>query len=259
MFIPLDRFKIHLGLESATLTTADSERLTLALRAATEQIEQIAGRRFFPRYELIAHPITHPTDLLLNEDLIAIVSISNGDGIMIPSSAYEVEYGGVVRLKNGVVWHWSPNGDPRPIGVTGYWGWHPDPIRAFRSSGDTLTQNAGLSGTTLQVSNVNGTTPNGDQPRFRVGQLLRVQNEYMRVIGVNTTLNQLTVVRAVQGTIAQNQLAEAVIEVYQIPPHIELLILRWAGYLYQDGEGREAAGVPITLIREAESLARMRV
>ncbi|MCU0499121.1 MAG: hypothetical protein MUF87_17345 [Anaerolineae bacterium] len=259
MFIPIDRFKIYLGLESATLTTADSERLTLALRAATEQIQQIAGRRFFPRFEPIAHPITHPTELSLEDDLVSISSITQGDGTTVPPHDYEVEYGGIVRLKNGVVWRSNPNGDPRPITVTGYWGWHPDPLRLFRSSGDTLTQNAGLSGTILQVSNVNGTTPNGEQPRFRVGQLLRAQSEYLRLIGVNTTLNQLTVVRAVQGTSAQNQLAEGVIEVYQIPSQVEWLILRWANLLYKDGEGRDDGSIPLSLIREAESLARVRV
>ncbi|HEX2622034.1 MAG TPA: hypothetical protein VHL11_17880, partial [Phototrophicaceae bacterium] len=205
-YVPLDQLKALLGLEDAadTLTAADEERLKGALRAATAQVEQIAGRRFAPRIATIYHafdPHT-PTQLLLDDDLLQLLSITNGDGQEIAYENLEIIGNGIIRLRNGVTFNTGDDDLSKPIAVEAIWGWHDHPSEAWRLSGDEVAEVLDPPGIeTLSVNDADGIDPFGNTPRFCAGQLLRISLEFISIIGCNSEANSLSVVRGVLGSL----------------------------------------------------------
>jgi hypothetical protein len=206
-----------------------------------------------------------PDELLLDHDLMELESLTNGDGTTISSGDIEFVSGTVLRLRNGV--RFVRNADNRvlPLIIQGTWGWHEDWLRAWRNSGDAI--NGLLSPATTQtipVQDADGADTYGNAPRFRVGQLLRVNAEMMSLLAINTVNNTLTVQRAEQGTGIGTHPIGTAITIYNTPAHIERLIVRWAAWLYKSPEFSMGAGpfhatLPLMLIDEARELRRVRV
>src|SRR3954469_16248933 len=73
----LDQLRTRLGL--ATADTADDTRLLNVLQAAAAQIERATGRRFCPRQKAIQHNYSSNLELLLDDDLLELTSLTNGD------------------------------------------------------------------------------------------------------------------------------------------------------------------------------------
>jgi hypothetical protein len=259
--IPLDSLKTQLGLENATLTPADNDRLKTALTAATGQIEQITGRWIVPRRAIVNVGFDRPDELLLAQDLMELVSLTNGDGETISSEDIEFISPGVLRLLNGARFVEAGSGQAQPITLIGTWGWHDHWSEAWRQSGDSINGLLDPTGTpVIPVQDADGADPEGAAPRFKVGQLLRVNQEMMSVIGVNTGANTLTVLRGVQGTGTGVHAPGALITIYSPPAQVEMLILRWAMWLYKSPErGGAYSTIPLDLMDAARALRRVRV
>lgn len=147
--------------------------------------------------------------------------------------AYELQ-----GLRAGV-WIQGASGDPstdsQAIGVTGVWGYRKRyGSDAWRPSGDTLPSLLSSSATSITVSAVGGTQYDGSTPRFSPGQLLRLENEWLRVINVSAENNTLTVMRGVRGSTAAAHNSTTPIEIYYPEPEIVRACLRWVGLLYNN-------------------------
>jgi hypothetical protein len=259
----LHQFRQRLGL-SAT-DTADDTRLLAALQAASAQIEQAAGRRFAPRVATLEHDLNprHLDELILKDDLLQIETITNGDGssidtmdiITLPESSMDGPIS-VLRLVGGQVFTWDQT-PLRAVAISGIWGWHDRWSRAWRSSADTV-QNNPLNSTssTLTVSDADGADSYVIAPRFQVGQLLRIEDEYLRVLAVNTNTNVLTVLRGVNGSTAAVHNQTTVIDIYQPALEVEMLCLRWAMWLYKEPDNRAFAALPVALVSAVGNLRR---
>ena len=89
------------------------------------------------------------------------------------------------------VWSGSPLA---AIQVTGIWGWHERWSLAWQSGVDSAQDNPlAASATMLQVT---------DSSRFEAGQLLRLGDEYLRLLAIDEARHSLRVLRAAQGTAA---------------------------------------------------------
>lgn len=244
----LATLRAHIGLEDTD--TSENPRLLTALQAASAAIERHTGRTLQPYQTTIAHTVDlfDAQTLLLTDDLLMLQSITNGDGMSIAlSDVLQVE-DSVLRLTNGA--YFAYNETPQDaISVTGIWGYHPRGYAgwdsaAWADSGDTVQDTPlSASATTLTVSDADAGTP----ARFQVGQLLRLADEYLRVIAVDSTSNQLTVQRGVQGTAASSHLASTPIEIYQTPPEIVQLTLRWALWFYREPDSFTTQLPPVLL------------
>lgn len=260
----LHQLRQRLGLSAAD--TADDARLLAALQAASAQIEQAAGRRFSPRIATIAHDLNprHLDELLLRDDLLQVDSIVNGDGssidpldvVTLPESSLDGPIS-VLRLAGGQMftWHETPL---RAVAVSGIWGWHDRWSRAWRSSADTV-QNNPLNSTssTVSVSDADGADSYAIAPRFQAGQLIRIEDEYLRVLAVNTATNVLTVLRGVNSTTAVAHDQGTVIDIFQPALEVEMLCLRWAMWLYKEPDNRGFAVTPAALASAVGGLRRI--
>jgi hypothetical protein len=102
---------------------------------------------------------------------------------------------------------------------------------AWISSGDTV-QDAPLtaSATTLNVSLASGVASDGLSPRFQVGQLLRIESEYLVITGIST--NALTVGRGARGSTAAIHVATTAIDVFRPQPEIVRACALMASFNY---------------------------
>jgi len=259
----LYQLRQRLGL--AASETADDPRLLAALQAAAASIERTSDRRFCPRVAAIAHTVNPRcvTELLLDDDLLELTSLTNGDGSAISlSDVLTLPAEGPIaalRLKNARAFVW--NDTPiKAISVAGKWGWHSDWAQAWRNTADTV-QNNPLSGsaTTITVADADGTDAENETPRFQVGHLLRIENEYLRVLAVNTSTNVLTVARGVGGTAAASHAQSTPIYTYQPDYDAQMLHLRWAMWLYKEPDNRAFSAPPATLTKALEGLRRVGV
>lgn len=257
----LDQLRARLGL--AASDTGDDPRLLAAAAAATAAIERAAGRRFLPRQKAIQHNYTSSLELLLDDDLLELTGLTNGDGSLIPLNDVipvpdEAPYG-YLRLtgSSAFTWYTSPL---QAITVSGIWGWHDRPISMWRLSGDSVQNNPLTSGaTTLTVTDADGVDDDSRFPRFQVGHLLRIENEYLSVTAVNTVTNVLTVQRAANGTTAASHALNTPIYTYQPPAELNALALRWASWLYKEADNVAFAVTPDVLIEALTPFRRIGV
>jgi hypothetical protein len=257
----LDQLRRRLGLDSG----ADDARLLAALQAASAQIERLAGRRFTPRFATLEHNINprRVTELLLDDDLLALESLVCSDGTVIPpENVLLLPDGdgpaGAIWLVGGRAFTWAET-PLRAAAVTGVWGWS----LAWRESGDTV-QDAALTAddTIITVDDADAADIAGDSPRFQVGHLLRIGDEYVRVLAVivNTQGDDtLTVLRGVNGTQPAAHDQGTPIDTFQPAPDVEMLVLRWAAWLYKEPDSRTSGGLPPALVRDLAPLRRVGV
>jgi hypothetical protein len=235
----LTQARQHLGI-SAT-DTSDDARILGTLQTSIVWLERSAGRRFVPRVAAVPHRLHVRADgrynstwLSLTDDLLALSGLTDGDDNTVPLTDVQLHplaappYNGL-RLINGRALLHNPD---QPIIVSGIWGWHGDWDMAWRSTGDTVLNNPLTNtSTTITVNNAAGADGDGFTPRFSVGMLLRINGEYLRVVGINA--NTLTVLRAVQGTTAATHAQNSPISSYRAPADVLGLALLWLTWLYR--------------------------
>jgi hypothetical protein len=261
-FVPIDQLRLRLGLDSSTTTAYDDERLRLSLETALAQVERVAGRWLSPRWAAIPHPInTHqPESVVLMTDLLTLTGVQDSDGTVIPLHTVEITPDGRLTLLNGGAFRTATSGGGRPAAtITGVWGYHPDPARMWRTSGDRLPFGLNNSDTSLIVMDIDGTDSLGQSPRFAAGQMIRAGDEAMRVLRTDEETSTLTVVRGVNGTIAVVHGANTPLSIYTPPADLEMLLVRWAAWLYREPDARAGSGMPPQLQREALALRRITV
>lgn len=255
----LYRLRQRLGFSDTD--TAEDARLLAALGAATAQIEQAAGRRFIPRKATLTHTITDATELLLEDDLLELTAVTDGDGSSVDVGdvllrPVEGATGVLQRVDGGgFTWVKSP---VQAVSVTGIWGYHDRWPEAWRATGDSVQDNPLIAGAaTLKVNDADGTDADGESPRFQVGQLLQVGTEYVWVLAVAG--NTLTIQRGANGTIAAEYAQSTPIAAYRPPLDVEMLCLRWAAWLYKEPDNRVVASTPNSLSAGLGGLRRLGV
>lgn len=211
-----------------TGTTYDAVLLRMASHAS-RLIDAAAGRQFWPELATRYYDGSGEAELWLPETWLAITTLQLSDDggdsysetpvedtdfwcsdgaqygrsptqllVMAPNGSYSLFYGG-----------------RRAVKVTGVVGWHRQYAAAWEDSGDTTQAELAAAATSVTVGNADGAGQMGLTPRFEVGQLLRIDSEFMAVTAVNTSTNVLTVVRGCNGTTAASHAAGTRVDVWR--------------------------------------------
>lgn len=144
----------------------------------------------------------------------------------------------IANLSSGPIHSWYPyqgNVACNPfesVSIAGFWG-----MRTYYDSYGWLTSDQtcpALTSTqvTFVVSDVDGENPLGDSPLFSPGNLIRIDNEMMDVVGVDTTTSTLRVMRGVRGTTAVIHSNGTAIKVWNPEEDIANAATRQAALLY---------------------------
>ncbi|MEL6271938.1 MAG: phage head-tail connector protein, partial [Chloroflexota bacterium] len=213
----LFQFRRHLGIPDSN--TAEDDRLLAALEAASRHIERYTGRHFLPYHATLTHDLLPvcPNDLLLTEDLLQLISVADADGTIDPDDITMLPPDGpasLLRINGLFAWD-SPE---RTADVTGVWGWNDTPLEMWQDSGDAVNDlSLSSTATTITVGDADATYADGVTPRFSVGALLNIEDEFVRVLAVDTVANTLSVERGAQGTTAAAHSLGTPIQVYRPP------------------------------------------
>jgi hypothetical protein len=211
---------------SKSFADAYSRRRFDAVHRVKQLDYPIRPRSAFGRYPLAAAwmvnelaAVNDMSDGLLRiqDDLLEALSVTNGDGTVLTADQWWYEPADTwpkyaLRLKTsaGVLWRPATSGDNRQcIPVDGVYAYHTRYDRAWADSLDTV-QDAplGAGSTLITVTDADGAPEDNDEPRFQVGQQIRLGTaaafEYceVRLVTVGSP-DSITVKRGVNGTTAQ--------------------------------------------------------
>ncbi len=248
---------IQLVLRLNGVDAADDSLVESHIATATDLITGFCNRSFVPYRETKTFDARgdgiadHSRTLLLRDDLLAVHSLTNGDGTAIASNQYALLGSGypkwAVELlpSTGLAWTYTTDWQ-NAISLVGTWGFHADYARAWVSTLDTVKNAGGINATTqsITVTDADGKDARY-HTRFAVGQLLRIEDEYLKVIAINTSTNALTVLRGVNGTTAATHAVDKAIDSYAPMRNIEQACISLATWLYRYAP---TAGAPIQIL-----------
>ncbi|MEM6281176.1 MAG: phage head-tail connector protein [Chloroflexota bacterium] len=229
----LFQFKRHLGIPESN--TAQDDRLLATLEAASRHVERYTGRRFLPYRATITHDLLPvcPNELLLTEDLLQLISVTDADGPIDTDDITLLPADGpasLLRINGLFAWD-SPE---RTADVTGVWGWNETPLDMWQDTGDAVNDlSLSSAATTITVGDADAVYADGVTPRFAVGALLNIEDEFVRVLSVDAVANTLSVERGAQGTTAIAHSLGTPIQVYRPAFDALITVLRVAAWLYR--------------------------
>lgn len=242
----LDVVKAELNAAQGANYQGDDALLFNFIADATAMAHQYCMRAFVPyrqtRYYDADGDLVDDRWLALNADLLEVISITNGDGETVTGDQYilrdrnRTPYQAVVlKPSSEVTWSYEDGDYEDAIAIEGIWGFHASYGTAWVDSGDAV-QTGGLdaSATTLDVADADGQDARF-HTRFQAGQVLKIDEEFLKVVSVTAgETNQLTVRRGQLGTMAAMHDAGATITTYAPMRNIERAVTALAIWLYRN-------------------------
>lgn len=236
---------------SASTGTADDALLLGFIRAACQDIDSVARRTFYPVIETRAFDAPRSAiwsgwdgdnaktrqngELLLDGDLLALTTLTNGDGTTISASDYALwpynrtPYASL-RLKptSGLAFTPTAAGEwLQALSVAGVWGYHPRYADAWVDTLATVQNNPlASSGTSLTVAT--GLLKPGWLIRFGTG----LDWNYVSSVTAGSPNDTCAIVRAVNGGTAAQQAQGTAIYRWEVPFQVELLAMQGAAAYY---------------------------
>ena len=137
-YATLAEFKLEKNVDS--VNAADDTSIEDIIEAASRFIDTETGRTFYARTETRSFDVPGGRELRLDDDLLTITTLTNGDDIVIADTEYillpaniDPKYAIVLKSTSSIIWQPDSNsGTEQVIDVAGTWGWvatHPDNIK----------------------------------------------------------------------------------------------------------------------------------
>lgn len=208
------------------LLDASNEKMKDYLIRATRYVNRFTRREFFPWRQTRSFAIPHAfndlqmrrfltANLYMDADLLEVKDLTNGDQSLTELDDFFYDVPNIypiqsIELKFPNYWGgqygqslYSFNFNEPIIDVDGIWGYHDGYSRIDEAWVDTedAVQDAPLSAlaTTITVGDVDGKDRNY-LTRFNVGNLIKIEDEFIEIVEADTDANTLTVIRGIRGT-----------------------------------------------------------
>ena len=235
------------GLSGASITadTNDDSIMEVMLQGISRWIDDQTHRTFYPRQEVryfdLPEEQTSAEILFLDDDLLSIDSITNGDSsvitntqyVLYPKNAYPKQW---VKLlgSSSVMWKASSSGDNESaISLAGLWGFHNNYTQRGWSVAGTLGA-AMTDTTTLTLTMTAGHTVVKDE-------IYKIDSEMVNVSNVST--NTVTMAsRGDNGSTAATHLINATVYRWNPQPEIKAALLSIAQSVYGSRSGQSSQG-----------------
>ena len=215
--------------QTATTDTADDAVIESLLKAISRYVDAQTARWFYPRIETRYFDVPYSRELIVDADLLEVLSITNGDGTLIPSTEYSLRPRNqsphfIIRLVDNSTYYWASDGSGNThdvIEVTGVWGYHNRYSVAWETI-TTLAEDLDISETGLDVTS--GTN-------FSVGNIVRIGDELSYISTIVT--NTLTGTRGENGSTAASHLTGVNVRVWQFMDELKTATLETALQAYR--------------------------
>jgi hypothetical protein len=250
--VTLAQLKRYCGLE--TSYTTDDALLTRLIIDGEQWAEMKMQRAARPIIEARTFDYCDPRMLYFDDDLLEVISITNGDATAItltdlfyaPRRLYP-KYAIGLELNASTVWTYNDTPE-NAISVTAAWGYHDDWGNAWVNSLDEVEDASGINAsvTTITVTNVDGANIDTDSPRFSAGMLIKIESEWLEVTAAtNSTTDTLTVKRGARGSTAAIHAKDTPIYVFSPARNIVSAIMMYCHWRYHQKDNRQDYGFEI--------------
>lgn len=245
--LELKNFMTPRGLSSSNITTDtnDDSIMSVLLETVSRYVDDQCHRTFYPRFETryfdIPEEQTNDTILFMDDDLLSITTLTNGDSstitstqyVLYPKNTYPKQW---IKLlgSSSIMWQASSYGDNESaISLAGLWGFHNNYTQRGWSAVGTL--GAAMSDTTsLTLTMTAGHTVVKDE-------IYKIDSEMLNVTNVST--NTVTVsVRGDNGSTAATHLNGATVYKWNVQPEIKTAVLTICQNVYQNRSGQSSQG-----------------
>lgn len=235
------------GLSSSNITTDtnDDSILNVMLESVSRFIDDQCHRTFYPRQETRYFDVpefqSNDTVLFLDDDLLSITTLTNGDSsvitntqyVLYPKNSYPKQW---IKLlgSSSVMWQSSSAGDNESaISILGLWGFNNNYTQRGWSIVGTL--GAAMSDTTtLTLTMTAGHSVVKDE-------VYKIDSEILNVTNVST--NTVTVSsRGDNGSTAATHLNGATVYKWNVQPEIKNVVLSTCQNMYADRSGQSSPG-----------------
>jgi hypothetical protein len=198
----------------------------------SREIDDLTNRRFYPRIETRYYDYQNAFRLTLDDDLLDLTTLTNGDSTTIAAASYKLyplnatPKTAIQLLTTEDNWALPTSGEPYgAITVNGVWGYHPRYTDAWRTSGAVLT---------AALSDASTVTLSCTASVVQTGDLLKLGSEYLYATAITSgSSNNVTVERGVNGTTAASALIGATLYKWTVSPEISNLATRAAAGYYK--------------------------
>jgi hypothetical protein len=231
---------------TTSLDDGDDALIQRYIIQSSDAVKRITGRRFDPYFQDRLHDYQGAYALNLNADLLELDTLTNGNTQVIASSVYLFEPANDypkwrIRIKRSSSVSFTFTADPeQAISVAGWWGYHTDYDNAYIDTLETVPiGDLSAGATTFTAIDVDGLNEQGVW-RFEVGQLLRIDDELILIVGLNTSTNVVTIRRGQNGTTAAAHTAGTVITSWQVLPALQWQCERMVMWAYQHRDAVES-------------------
>ncbi len=244
--VTLDAVREQLNAEPGASYQDDETLLLRFIGDATAMAHQFCRRSFVPYRQTKTFDArgdwVDGRTLTLNADLLDAITITNGDGSVITDDQYLLRDRNryprhEIKLKASSNLIWTSDGYDWEDAITidGIWGYHESYDQAWVDSGDTVQDAGGVdaAATAITVTDAGGQDARFNT-RFQVGQVLRIDDEYLILTAVDAGTNTLTVRRGQLGTTATAHETGAAIYTYAPMDDVARAIASLAIWLYRN-------------------------
>lgn len=228
---------------SITSTNATEDAFVEKIIAAVSRyIDRDTRRVFYPRIETRYFDVPESRTLMLDDDLLELTTLTNGDDVAITNTDYIIEsrnyypkWGIKLKETTGIIWETDSNANSgQVIDVLGVWGHHKEYGRAW-ITGSTLNEASNLNATDLTFTVTSGTN-------FAAGQVIKVDSEYMNITGVST--NDITVSkRGDNGSTAATHTNGSTVYIWDVEADIKYACLMIVDSMYKKRSGQNVSTV----------------
>lgn len=230
--------------QSITTDTADDAVIERLLKAASRYLDNATGRFYYPYIQTryFSLPDEEEEDgrsLEMDEDLLEVITLLNGDGTTIPSTEYTLRPRNItpysyLRLNDSSTYVWTADSSGSTldvISITGIWGFHNRYSKAWLVGS---TANEAMDATETGYDVTSGTL-------FAIGDLIRFDNEFGYVSNVVT--NTLTHTRGENGSTAATHATSINVYIWQYMDEVKTVTLETAMQAYKRRFGQSSTNI----------------
>lgn len=254
MYATLAEYKAYVTArgQTASTDTTDDGVINSLIESASRFIDMQTRRQFYPSIETRLYDVPEFREIVLDNDLLALTTLTNGDTTVISASDLTLRgarppYWSIApKDSSSVYWTYSTAGSAEQvISVLGVWGYHEQYTQRAWLQVGTLSA-AITDTTTLAFSATTGHT-------ITAGQILKIDSELYNVVTAAT--NTITpYMRGDNGSTAATHLINAPVYAWQPMEGAKQSCIEIANSSYQKRFGRNtgesatitAAGVVLT-------------
>lgn len=239
-YCTLDDYRYFNKPETWTTNTVDDAVLERIIEAASRYIDKKSRRIFYPLYGTRYYNVPEERRLYLDEDLLELTTLTNGDDTEISASDYMLLSRNAypkwaIKLLDTTDTAWEVDGDNNAEGVIealGWWGFHDDYDRAWLA--DTTT-NEVLTDSDLTITMTSATN-------LQVGHILKIESEIVQVRSISSQ-NVTVIRRGDNGTTAAAHATGKTVYIWQPIADIKSACMEIVNSIYHRRSGQNITGI----------------